>query len=175
MDKVTTAERLNEIMRLYGLRQVDILKLVEPRCKETGIKINKSDLSQFVSGKVVPGSWKLNILAKALNISEAWLMGYDVPMRREADNESADEITPPESELLANYRQLSDESRSTVSGLATLLVKLERRQAAPPYTSANVHPGVTLPPVDQIADLKNAAFATDKTDTELNEDMTADD
>ena len=106
----------------------------------------------------------LMTISNALGVDITDLLGLGKPM-----------LDYRESELLANYRQLSDESRSTVSGLATLLVKLERRQAAPPYTSANVHPGVTLPPVDQIADLKNAAFATDKTDTELNEDMTADD
>lgn len=79
---VTTSERLRQIMRDRGLRQTDILKMTEPYCQKYMVKINKSDLSQFVSGKVVPGQWKLAVLAIALNVSEAWLMGCDVPMER---------------------------------------------------------------------------------------------
>lgn len=75
-----TSIRLKQIMNDRNLRQVDILHLAEPYCKTYNVKLNKSDLSQFISGKVEPGQWKLTILGKALNVSEAWLMGYDVPM-----------------------------------------------------------------------------------------------
>lgn len=39
-------------------------------------------MSQYVSGRTEPGQDKLTILGLALNVSEAWLMGYDVPMER---------------------------------------------------------------------------------------------
>ena len=74
-----TAMRLKQLMRERNLRQVDVLKLAEPYCKQFGLKLTKSDMSQFLSGKVVPGQWKLSLLGRALNVSEAWLMGYDVP------------------------------------------------------------------------------------------------
>lgn len=77
MKKSTTASRLKEYMSAHNLRQVDILTMVEPFCKETGIKMNKSDLSQYVSGKTEPGQDKLYVLARALGVSEIWLMGYD--------------------------------------------------------------------------------------------------
>ena len=38
--------------------------------------MNKSDLSQYVSGLVEPGQEKLSILGMALNVSEAWLIPY---------------------------------------------------------------------------------------------------
>ena len=79
MKKVTTSQRLKEIMKERGLKQVDILELAKPFCDKYGIKLNKNDLSQYVSGKVEPGQYKLSILGHALNVSEAWLMGYDVP------------------------------------------------------------------------------------------------
>lgn len=44
--------------------------------------MNKSDLSQYVSGKVEPNQDKLFVLGNALKVNEAWLMGYDVPMSR---------------------------------------------------------------------------------------------
>lgn len=80
--KATTANRLNEVMKRYELRQVDILKRAEPYCKQYGIKMGRNDLSQYVSGKVSPGQEKLTVLALALGVSETWLMGYDVPMER---------------------------------------------------------------------------------------------
>lgn len=77
-----TAIRLKKIMTEENLRQVDILSLARPYCEKYNIKLSKSDLSQFVSGKNAPGQWKLTILGLALNVSEAWLMGYDVPKDR---------------------------------------------------------------------------------------------
>lgn len=82
MKESTTALRLKQIMDLNHLRQVDILRAAEPYCDKFGIKLNKNDLSQYVSGKTSPGQDKLTILGLALNVSEAWLMGYDVSMER---------------------------------------------------------------------------------------------
>ena len=76
--------RLRKLLEMKDLKQTDVLKLAEPYCKKYNIKLNKSDLSQFVNGKNEPGQWKLTILAMTLDVSEAWLMGYDVPMERES-------------------------------------------------------------------------------------------
>ena len=83
MKQFTTSQRLEQIMRSRNMRQVDILNAAEPYCKKYGIKLGKNDMSQYVSGKVEPGQDKLTILGLALNVSEAWLMGYDVPAERE--------------------------------------------------------------------------------------------
>lgn len=83
MEKQTTAQRLKEIMAIKNLRQTDILRMARPYCEKYDVKLNKSDLSQFVNGKNEPGQWKLTVLGLALNVSEAWLMGYDVPMNRQ--------------------------------------------------------------------------------------------
>ena len=79
MKSSNTSKRLSEYMQQYNIKQVDILKRAEPYCQLYGIKLNKSDLSQYVSGKVEPGQDKLFVLARALNVPEAWLMGYDLP------------------------------------------------------------------------------------------------
>lgn len=79
MDKKTnTASRLKEIMAERGYKQIDILNLSKPYCKKFNTKLNKNDLSQYISGKVEPGQKKLMILAESLNVSPAWLMGLDV-------------------------------------------------------------------------------------------------
>lgn len=90
MKKTTTAERLKQIMQENNLRQVDILKRVEPYCKIHGVKMNKSDISQYVSGKVEPSQEKLVILGMALGVQEAWLMGLDVPRERKDTAQKAE-------------------------------------------------------------------------------------
>lgn len=93
--RTTTAERLREILSRRNLRQVDVLNLARPYCIKYGMKLSKSDLSQYVTGKVLPGQEKLTILGLALNVSEAWLMGYDVPMERAPVPISNETYIPP--------------------------------------------------------------------------------
>ena len=73
MGKSTFAERLNAIIQEQNIRQIDL-------CKKTGI--GKSAMSQYLRGSFAPKQQKLYDLAEALNVSEAWLMGYDVPRER---------------------------------------------------------------------------------------------
>ncbi len=73
MGKSTFAERLNAIIKEQNIRQIDL-------CKKTGI--GKSAMSQYLRGSFAPKQQKLYDLAAALNVSEAWLMGYDVPRER---------------------------------------------------------------------------------------------
>lgn len=80
MKNSTTAKRLAEYMRIYDMKQIDILEAAEPYCKTFGIKMNKSDISQYVNGKVEPGNDKIYVLSLALNVNPIWLMGYDVDM-----------------------------------------------------------------------------------------------
>lgn len=74
MTKRSCSERIKEAMELRNLKQVDL-------SEQTGIK--KSALSQYISGKILPRQNNIYKLAKVLNVSEAWLMGYDVPMEKE--------------------------------------------------------------------------------------------
>lgn len=114
-----TATRLKQIMRDRNLRQVDIIRLAEPYCKEFNLKLTKSDMSQFVSGKVEPGQWKLTILGKALNVSEVWLMGYDVPMEREDPVPVQD---AEQKELVKLFSALSPENRQRILDLMKALL-----------------------------------------------------
>lgn len=67
MDKMSiTASRLKEALELRGMRQVDL-------AEKTGI--GKSAISQYLSGKVLPKQDKLYLLARALQVSEDWLLG----------------------------------------------------------------------------------------------------
>ena len=88
MTKTTTSDRLKQLMADRNLRQVDILEKAQPFCLKYGVKLGRNDISQYVSGKVLPKQDKLTVLGLALNVSEAWLMGFDVPMSREVTKPS---------------------------------------------------------------------------------------
>lgn len=115
----TTAQRLVAIMEERNLRQVDILEKAKPYCEKYKQKLTKSDLSQFVNGKVTPRQWKLTILSLALDVSEAWLMGFDVPMERveepiEFKNNRVGALNKVEEELVLNFRQLTQQGKEYV-------------------------------------------------------------
>lgn len=95
MPKHTTADRLKQIMDMRGLKQIDIINSAQPYCDAYKIKLGRNDISQYLSGKVEPRQNKLYILAKALNVSEAWLMGYDVSMERKDDRDSRERLPLP--------------------------------------------------------------------------------
>lgn len=114
MKPYTTADRLSQIMRERNLKQTDILKKCEPFSEKYGIKMTKSILSQYVSGKAEPGQHKLTILGVALNVSEAWLMGYDVPMERNAPSPSVEDLSEEEAALIDLLRRVPEDKRKLV-------------------------------------------------------------
>lgn len=56
--------------------------------EKTGIP--KSAMSQYLSGKFEPKQDRLELMANALEVSEEWLRGFDVPMTA-SNNSSLDE------------------------------------------------------------------------------------
>lgn len=110
-----TSDRLKEIMVKTGMKQVDILRAARPFCEKFGVKLEKNDLSQYVNGKVEPGQEKLTILGLALNVSEAWLMGYDVSMIRKNERQlvSLNELSDAERRLVELFRKLPKEMQDS--------------------------------------------------------------
>lgn len=82
IDKVDVGTRLKQIMNEQNLKQIDILNKTLPLQKKYGVKIGKNYLSQYINNNVDPTTDRIYILAEALNVSESWLMGFDVPKER---------------------------------------------------------------------------------------------
>ena len=122
---VDTASRLKYLMKERNLRQVDIIRMAEPFCQEYKLKLTKSDMSQFVNGKVEPGQWKLAILSRALNVSEAWLMGYDVPMERQ---ETAPATEPERNHIATLFSSLTMENQKKLIDYAQLLLTVQQAE-----------------------------------------------
>ena len=70
----TFANRLKIALNLKKMKPIDL-------ANKTGI--NKSLISNYLSGAFKAKQDKVNIIAETLDVSEGWLMGYDVSMERE--------------------------------------------------------------------------------------------
>ena len=105
-----TADRLKQIMAERNLKQIDLLNAVRPFCRAHGVKMNRSDISQYVNGKVQPSQEKLSIFSMAFDVSEPWLMGYD---NDESDGDDLDQAAMPQSiqtEIIYSSPSSGDES-----------------------------------------------------------------
>ena len=111
MQRSSTSNRLKQIMSERNLRQVDILESSKPFQKKLGVKMGRSALSQYVTGKSKPDDKKLSLLSQTLDVSEAWLMGYDVDIKRIPDEERMSESIP---EILTIYNGLEDPRKEKV-------------------------------------------------------------
>ena len=123
MNKENTSIRLKKIMSDRNLKQVDILDMTKPYCIKYDVKMNKSDISQYVSGKVEPNQEKLFILAKALGVNEAWLMGFDVPMKKEMSSSEAES----DIELIEKFSLLSDRDRQLVMNMIDSMLPTKKK------------------------------------------------
>ena len=140
MNRENTAIRLKTIMSTRGLRQIDILNLTAPYCKKYNVKMNKSDISQYCSGKVEPNQEKLFILGNALNVNEAWLMGFDVPMERvSGKNESKQESSYSSQckEIIEVCEQLSAHNQRKVLTYSKNLLSTQQMEDALLPNAAN--------------------------------------
>lgn len=121
MEKLSTAERLNEYMNMYNLKQTDLLMKCLPYCRKHGITIDKSVISRYVNGRRKPTAENIIMFAEVLGVSEAWLAGYDVPMERTAVSDAAEDLASiaKDSELLSYVHKvqiLDAEERAKVYG-----------------------------------------------------------
>lgn len=117
MERSSTSERLKQLMSERNLRQVDILEKSKPFQKQLGVKMGRSALSQYVTGKSKPDDKKLYLLSKTLDVSEAWLMGYDVDIKRVPDEErGTTQNSHPE--ILTIYNQLEEPRQEKVLDFA---------------------------------------------------------
>lgn len=88
MRKYETADRIRQLMEEKNWKQVDIFNNSKPFQEKLGVKLGKSAISQYVNGVQAPDQRRLALLALTFNVSEAWLMGYDVPRERESTAET---------------------------------------------------------------------------------------
>lgn len=106
MERKEIKDRLHEAMELRGLRAVDLVE-------RTGIP--KGTISYYLSGRTQPKADRLYLLARALDVSETWLLGYDVAIHRTDKQKKTDLL----SKLIGRMRT-DEDFFETVAALANL-------------------------------------------------------
>ena len=94
-------ERLNEALRLRGLSAAEL-------ASKSGLQ--RSSVSRYLSGENVPRSLAIGKMAQALNVSPAWLLGYDLTLDgKEKPRVDIDKLTDAnKARLVAYYQALLD-------------------------------------------------------------------
>lgn len=117
-EKVELKDRLKEALDLREKKAIDLAKDLE---------IPKSAISQYLSGyRTIKDSKRLYIIAKYLDVSEAWLMGFDVPMERtyEKTNDVIVDIVArlrTDSEFLSVVEKISSLDSEQLRGLSAFI------------------------------------------------------
>jgi transcriptional regulator with XRE-family HTH domain len=70
-------------MDAKGKKQADLVR-------ETGL--DRGSISSYLSGKYEPKQKAIYKLSQALDVSEAWLLGYEVPMERSLESKKNDQL-----------------------------------------------------------------------------------
>lgn len=112
----TFANRLYSAMRFRGMQQVDLVK-------RTGI--SKGSISNYLAGTFTPKSQNIYMLAKALDVSEQYLMGFDVPMDK-PKIQTTDYLINVDDNAIALvecYKKLNGEDQEYLLSLAQRLLK----------------------------------------------------
>lgn len=73
MESSIFATRLGDLLKQKNLKQVELVHLA----KAKGIKLGKSHISQYVSGKTIPRKDILQFLADTLEVDADWLLGRE--------------------------------------------------------------------------------------------------
>ncbi|VTX53085.1 Helix-turn-helix [Enterococcus hirae] len=134
-----TSTRLKQIMKEQNLKQIDILNKSLPFQKKLGVKMGKSALSQYVSGKSNPDQHKLVLLAKTLGVSEPWLMGFEVEKKKSSllslINETSSQLTPPRQQKVYDFAKHELEEQQE-QNKAVIPIEKEEKNSDEIYTLA---------------------------------------
>ncbi|HCQ3601241.1 TPA: helix-turn-helix domain-containing protein [Staphylococcus aureus] len=91
-------DRLKQIMSERKISQSEL-------SRRTGI--GRNSISDYLNGKYEAKQDKVFELAKALNVNEAWLMGFDISKNRKIENNDItsiyNKLTPPRQKNALNY------------------------------------------------------------------------
>ena len=119
-ERKSCASRISSALQIRNMKQTEL-------CELTGIP--KSAMSQYIKGSFEPKQDRIYKIAKALDVNEAWLMGFDVPMARYDYQKKNDQLV----ELIALLRK-DNEFREMAQALSQLTP--EQKESLKPILAA---------------------------------------
>lgn len=114
----TTAKRLKEAMHNKHMKQADLARV-------TGL--SKGGISNYVTGRYEPKSDIISKLAMALDVSEMWLWGYDVPMKKQKNlPPNKQELNEGEKMMLELFNQIPEDQQPMVIEMIRVALKMKK-------------------------------------------------
>lgn len=116
-----TAARIQQALTEAGKKQTDLVEA-------TGL--NKGTISRYISGQVEPKQKAIMALARALDVDEMWLYGYDVPKDRAPEQKRNDTIVDVVSrmrtdsnffDVVSQLAELKPEEYASITQMISLL------------------------------------------------------
>lgn len=92
------SSRLQEALEIRQMKPVDL-------ANATGL--SKSSISRYLSGEMEPKNTPTYKMARALDVSEQWLWGYDMAMERPQSQKESDAISDITVKLMRDKEFLS--------------------------------------------------------------------
>lgn len=137
-DKVKEfGQRILEALEVRNMKATDL-------ASSTGL--SRGAISSYISGRWIAKQNNVYLIAKALNVNEAWLMGFAVPMNRvdldiselnniEVNNtknnfDMTEKNNQSQSEILDLYSQLDLEDKAEIRGTIKQMLKHEKYKKA---------------------------------------------
>jgi transcriptional regulator with XRE-family HTH domain len=119
----TCGQRLAKALNIRGIKQIELANRTN---------IPKSSISLYLKDAYEPKQDRLYEFAKVLNVSEVWLMGYDVPMERSDTQKKNDQLVELITllrkdneflEMAQNLSELTPEQRQNIKPILSALAK----------------------------------------------------
>lgn len=131
MEKPTKdiSERLKKALLIRNMKPIELSEKTE---------IPKSAISHYMSGYAKPKDDRIYLISKALDVSEAWLLGYNVKMERDKEDTEIEvqaktdkilsEISDRVKEYAIRLAQLSEDEQNGIFNMIDLMAKKEGKE-----------------------------------------------
>ena len=106
MENLRRENRIAQALELRNMKQIELSEKTD---------IPRGTINNWMNQRYQPKATPLAKMAKALDVSELWLAGYDIPMERPMEQVKADKIVE-----LANILRSNDKLLQITSQLSTL-------------------------------------------------------
>lgn len=99
--KALLKDRLSEALAMRNMKPIELAEKTN---------LSRSAISQYLSGYTEPKSDRIFKICQALDVSEAWLMGFDVSIERKSSESSNKSESIQEEKLLCYFNSLDSEA-----------------------------------------------------------------
>lgn len=123
--------------------------------------VNKASVSQYVNGSHKPSNISAGKMADILDVDPLWLMGFDVPMKRQVSDEdignafandnlfevidNISPLSPQEKNHFTNYLQLLEINRKKADDYVEQLLSLQQMDTELQINAAHARTDIDVP------------------------------